>query len=260
MPANPHPSAAVIDRARRHELVVGYWIVLDSPVSTERVALSGYDYVAVDMQHGLMGYSGMLGNLTAIDAAHGPASIVRVEANTPPAIGKALDAGARGVIVPLVDTAEDAERAVAAARYPGRGARSYGPMRSGLRIGPTPAEADASVLVLCMIETPGGLENVDQILAVEGVDGVYIGPSDLALAIGARFPGDPAAQSAFDAAIERVLGAAQTARKIAAVHTASGAIARQRIDQGFTFITVASELTHLEAAARSHLATARGEG
>lgn len=258
MPATPHPAAAVIERARRHEVVVGYWIVLDSPVSTERVALTGWDYVAVDAQHGLMGYSGMLANLTAIDAAHGPAGVVRVESNSAAAIGKALDAGARGIIVPLVDDAEDAELAVRAARYPGRGARSYGPMRSGLRIGPVPAESDAAVLLLCMIETPEGLANVDEILAVEGVDGVYIGPSDLALAVGARFPGDPEVQAEFDAAVERVLGAARAAGKVAAIHTLSGDVARERIAQGFTFITVASDLSHLEAAARSHLAAAKG--
>lgn len=253
-----HPAAAVIERARRHEVVVGYWITLDSPVSTERVALTGYDYVAIDAQHGLMGYSGMMTNLMAIDAAHGPAGVVRVEANAAAAIGKALDAGARGIIVPLVDDADDAERAVVAARYPGRGARSYGPMRSGLRVGPKPADADASVLLLCMIETPRGLANVDAILAVDGVDGVYIGPSDLALAVGARFPGDADVQVEFDAAVERVKDAAKAAGKVAAIHTPSGEVARERIAQGFTFITVASDLTHLEAAARAHLAAATG--
>jgi len=251
-----HPAVDVVLRAKNHELTVGYWSVLDSPISTERLALTGYDYIALDGQHGLMGYSGILHNLMAIDAAHGPAGIVRVEANNAAVIGQALDAGARGVIVPLVNTAEEAAAAVAAARYKG-GGRSYGPMRSGLRVGPTPAEADAAILVLVMIETAEGLANVEQIAAVEGVDGVYIGPSDLALALGARVPNDPEIADVFDAALDRVLAAARANAKIAAIHTPAGEVAKQRIAQGFTFITIASDLTHLEAAARAHLAAAK---
>ncbi|PAU91071.1 aldolase [Kocuria sp. WN036] len=253
-----HPAHDVIRKARNKEVTLGYWSVLDSPISNERLAMTGYDYIALDGQHGLMGYSGILHNLMAVDAGHGPAGIVRVEANNAAVIGQALDAGARGVIVPMVDTAEEAAAAVRAARYPGTGTRSYGPMRSGLRVGPVPAEADAAVLVLVMIETPQGLANVEEICAVEGVDGVYIGPSDLCLAVGGRFPNDPEVKDVFDAAIDRVLAAARAAGKIPAIHTPAGEIARQRIAQGFTFVTIASDLTHLEQAARQHLDAARG--
>jgi 4-hydroxy-2-oxoheptanedioate aldolase len=253
-----HPAADVIIRAKNKELIVGYWSVLDSPISNERLGMVGYDYIALDGQHGLMGYAGILSNLMAIDAAHGPAGLVRVEANNVAVIGQALDAGARGVIVPLVNTAEEAAAAVTSARYPGRGMRSYGPMRSGLRVGPVPAEADAAVLVLVMIETAEGLANVEEICAVDGIDGVYIGPSDLCLAVGGKFPNDPDVKVEFDAAIERILAAARANDKIPAVHTASGEVARQRIAQGFTFITIASDLTHLEIAARSHLDAAKG--
>jgi len=252
-----HPAADVITRAKNNELIVGYWSVLDSPISNERIGMVGYDYIALDGQHGLMGYSGILQNLMAIDAAYGPAGLVRVEANNAAVIGQALDAGARGVIVPLVNTKEEAAAAVISSRYPGRGMRSYGPMRSGLRIGPIPGEADASILVLVMIETAEGLSNVEEIAAVDGVDGIYIGPSDLCLAVGGKFPNDPDVKEEFDAAIERVLAAAKAAGKIAAVHTPGGDVAKQRIAQGFTFITIASDLTHLEAIARTHLATAK---
>ena len=251
-----HPGADRITRAKNKELTIGYWCVLDSPISTERLAMTGYDYVALDGQHGLMGYSGILQNLMAVDAAHGPAGIVRVEANNTAVIGQALDAGARGVIVPLVNNREEAEAAVRSARYPGAGIRSYGPMRSGLRVGPKPADADESVLLLVMIETPEGLANVEEICATEGIDGIYIGPSDLCLAVGGRFPNDPEVKEEFEAAITRTLSAARAADKIAAIHTASGDIAKERIAQGFTFITIASDLTHLEAAARQHLAQA----
>src|SRR5699024_4089575 len=126
------------------------------------------------------------------------------EDNDAAVIGQALDAGARGVIVPLVNSAEDARKAVRAARYPGTRLRSYGPMRAGQRVGPTPAVSDASVLVLVMIETTEGLANVEDICAVEGIDGVYIGPSDLCLAVGGKFPNDPEVAEEFNAALERV--------------------------------------------------------
>jgi 4-hydroxy-2-oxoheptanedioate aldolase len=251
-------AAAFSAKARAREAVVGYWIVLDSPISTERIARLGYDYVALDAQHGLMGYSGWLNGLLAIDAA-GAAGIVRVPANNAGYIGQALDAGAAGVIVPLVNNAAEAAEAVRAVRYPPHGLRSYGPMRSALRIGPKPADADAAVLCLAMIETPEGLQNVKEICAVPGLDGVYIGPSDLCLAVGGKFPNDPDVAEEFNAALVAIHEAAQDAGLIAAIHTASGEIASQRIAEGFTFVTVASDLTHLEIAAANHLATARGE-
>jgi len=244
-------------RVRNRERIVGYWIVLDAPVATERVSRTGYDYVALDAQHGLIGYSAMLNGLMAIEAGGSAVGLVRVEANNATPIGRALDAGAAGVIVPLVDTADDAARAVSAAKYPPLGIRSYGPMRSGLRVGPVPAVANDSTLVFAMIETPDGLANVEAIAATPGLDGLYIGPSDLALAIGAAFPGDPAVQTEFDAALVRVREAAEAAGIIAAIHTANGDIAAQRLAEGFTVVTIASDLTHLEAIASSHLATAR---
>src|SRR3954465_316539 len=140
---------------RARQRVLGYWLVLDTPPATERLARVGYDYVVLDAQHGLLEYRGglggvegreaqqglleyrgVLGGLTAVDAAAGAVGLVRVEANEPAAIGHALDAGAAGVIVPLVSSPAEAEAAVRAARYPPDGMRSFGPMRSGLRIGP----------------------------------------------------------------------------------------------------------------------------
>lgn len=243
-------------RLREREKLVGYWTVLDAPVATERIARLGYDYVAVDGQHGLVGYSGILGAMMAIDAGATSVGMVRVEANDPSPIGRALDAGAVGVIVPLIDTAEDAAAAVAATRYPPRGRRSYGPMRSGLRIGPTPAEADRSTVMLAMIETPQGLANVREICAIDGLDGVYIGPSDLCLAVGGKFPGDPEVAAEFEEAVGAVCAAARDAGIAAGIHTASGELAARRLAEGYTFASVASDLVHLEQTAGAHLKAA----
>jgi 4-hydroxy-2-oxoheptanedioate aldolase len=200
-----------------------------------------------------------LAGLTAIDASSGAVGLVRVEANNATPIGKALDAGAAGVIVPLVDTAADAAAAVAASRYPPVGRRSYGPMRSALRIGPEPAVANASVVVLAMIETPQGLANVEEIAATPGLDGLYVGPSDLTLAVGGATPADPSVADVFAKALVRVRAACEAAGIAAGIHTASGTIAAERLAEGFTFVTIASDLTHLEQVAREHLAVARGQ-
>jgi 4-hydroxy-2-oxoheptanedioate aldolase len=245
-------------RLRNRERIVGYWSVIDSPVSTEWLAHVGWDYLALDLQHGLIGYDGMLRGLQAIDSAAGPAGAVRVEANDPTYIGKALDAGARMVIVPLVDSAEDAARAVAATRYPPIGIRSYGPMRSQLRVGPLPADANRDTAVVAMIETPHGLDNVEAICGVAGLDGVYVGPSDLRLAVGGASPSDTSVDEAFEAALVRVQKAAAAAGIAAGIHTASGDAAALRLSQGYTFATVASDLTHLKAASAEHLKAALG--
>jgi 4-hydroxy-2-oxoheptanedioate aldolase len=245
-------------RLRGRERLLGYWSVLDSPVSTEWLAHIGWDYIALDMQHGLIGYSGMVAGLTAIDASGSTVGLVRVEANDAAAIGRALDAGAAGVIVPMVNNASEAAKAVAAATYPPAGVRSYGPMRSQLRIGPLPADADCDTVVFAMIETPDGLANVKQICAVTGLDGVYVGPSDLRLAIGGTSSQDPAVDEAFEAALRRVREAAAANGIAAGIHTSDGATAARRLDEGFTVATVASDLVHLKLASAEHLKAARG--
>jgi 4-hydroxy-2-oxoheptanedioate aldolase len=250
-------AAEFAGRVRRREPVVGYWVVLDAPPATERIGRAGYDYVVLDAQHGLHGYAGMLAGLTALDAAGGAVGMVRVAANDPAAVGHALDAGAGGVIVPLVSSPEEAAAAVAAARYPPAGIRSYGPMRSGLRIGPDPLDSNAAVLVLAMIETPAGLEQVAEIAATPGLDGLYVGPNDLRLAVGGVTPDDPEVQDRLDAALAAVRDACREAGIAAGIFTPSGEVAQQRLSEGFTFVTVASDLTHLEQAARDHLARAR---
>jgi 2-keto-3-deoxy-L-rhamnonate aldolase RhmA len=254
-------SSDFADRLRDRQPLVGYWVMLDAPAVTERIACVGYDYVVLDGQHGLIGYQGLLNGLMAIDAGgalgNGTVGLVRVEANNPTPIGRALDAGAAGVIVPLVDTADDAAQAVRAARYPPAGIRSFGPARSELRVGPVPAEADAATVVLAMIETALGLENVAEICATPGLDGVYVGPSDLRLAVGGRFPDDPAVAGPFDAAVELIAQTAQKAGIAAGIHTPDGETAQRMLAAGYTFATVASDLSHLEGVASAHLAIAR---
>ncbi|MGW1680828.1 HpcH/HpaI aldolase family protein [Saccharopolyspora sp. NPDC002376] len=246
-------------RIRNREQAIGYWVALDAPVATERLARLGYDYVVVDAQHGMLGYTGIRNAILAIDAGATSAPLVRVGQNDPYTIGRALDAGANGVIVPLVDTAEDAAAAVRATRYPPEGRRSFGPMRSQLRVGPDPAEANESVLVLAMIETPEGLANVTEICATPGLDGVYIGPADLRLAVGGATASDPTVDDVFEEAVVKIAVAAANAGIAAGFHTPTGEVAKRRLAQGFTYATVSCDLVHLEEAAKAHLSAAREE-
>lgn len=246
-----------LEAVRRRQRWTGYWITLDNPVGTERIARLGYDYVCIDAQHGLLGYEGVLRGIQAIDAGGSGVPMVRVEANDPTYIGKALDAGAWAVIVPLVNSADDAARAVAAAKYPPRGVRSYGPMRASLRLGPDPATVDAATGVFVMIETADGLANVEEIAATPGVDGLYVGPSDLSLAVGAPRPGATDGLATWEPAIEAVTHAAERNGIACGMHCASGESAARWLRSGFTFTTVSGDLVHLESIAREHLEAAR---
>lgn len=245
-------------KLRARERVVGYWSALDAPPATERIATLGYDYVCLDGQHGYLGYSGLREGLLAVDAAPGDTvGLVRVEANDITPIGRALDAGAAGVIVPLIDTAADAADAVASVRYPPVGRRSYAPNRSAIRLGPKPADMNAANVVIAMIETPTALSEVEAICATPGLDGVYVGPSDLSLAVGGAFPMDPAILDRFEEAAERVRESARHAGIAAGIHTPNGETASRRLAEGFTFASIASDIVHLEQSARTHLEASR---
>jgi len=249
-------AATFAERLRNREPLVGYWSMLDSAVATERLAQVGYDYICLDAQHGFGGYPSLVHGLIAIDAAATSAALVRVPQNSATEIARALDAGACGVIVPLIDNARDAELAARSCRYPPRGIRSYGPIRSDFGRFPDTLDRDRHVVCLVMVETADGLDNVERICAVDGVDGLYVGPSDLSLVLGARFPGDPRVTTEFERALVRIRNAADAAGKAVGIHCPSGDIARTRLAEGFTFASVASDIVHLEAAAASHLRAA----
>ena len=198
--------------------------------------------------------------MQAIDAGGESVGMVRVGANDPFLIGQALDAGAAGVIVPLVNTAEDAARAVSYAKYASR--RASAPTARCARscaIGPNPADSNAATVVLAMIETPQGLENVEAIAATPGIDGLYIGPSDLRLAVGGATSTDPAVDDVFEAGRRPDPARRRGRRHRRGFHTPSGEVAAKRLGQGFTLATVSSDLIHLEQAATAHLEAARGE-
>lgn len=236
----------------------GLWASMPGFFGAEILGGAGADYVCVDQQHGLIGYDTMTPMLGAIEAA-GSAALTRVLSNDPFEIMKSLDAGARGVIVPLVNSPEEAASAVAACRYPPRGVRSYGPVRASGVIGSKdPEDLDGEVLCIVMVETREALERVDGISATPGLDGVYVGPTDLALSLGLAPTLEPS-EEAHLAAIRRIWEACHRHGVAAGIHAGSGDWARRHARAGFDMVTVATDATLLGEAASRELGAAREE-
>ena len=160
------------------------WVSCDSPLIAETMGQSGLDAVVVDMQHGMTDLQSLPAMLTAL-ATTAATPFVRLASGAPAEVMKALDAGTYGLICPLVNTAEQAEAFVASASYPPRGGRSFGPFRAKYYAGDGYLEhANDTIVTMAMIETSEGFQNLEAILAVEGLDAVFVGPADLALNFG----------------------------------------------------------------------------
>lgn len=233
------------------DVTFGAWCMMPGAMGAEVLGRQGFDWVLIDMQHGCMSYETALDMIRALDQT--PAvPIVRVPWNDPGIIGRMLDAGALGILIPMIQTVDEARRAVEACLYPPLGRRSFGPVRVGLRDGPGYVQsANARVAVIPMIETAEALDAVHEIAAVPGVDALFVGPFDLSIALGLP-PGDNDGKAAFDAAIEKVATAAKRTGKATAV-LSNPRVAPLRIRQGFQMISVTTDSAALGAAARADL-------
>jgi 4-hydroxy-2-oxoheptanedioate aldolase len=237
------------------EVTIGAWCMIPSALTAEALGQAGFDWVLIDMQHGCMDYETALAMIRAVDLSSA-VPVVRVPWNDPGIIGRVLDAGALGVIIPMIQTADDARRAVEACRYPPAGRRSFGPVRVGLRDGPGYfGGANDRIAVIPMIETAEALAEVDQIAATPGVDALFVGPFDLSIALGLP-PGDNDGKPVFDEAIAKVSAAARAAGVATAV-LSNTRVAPLRIAQGFKMISVTTDLSALSATARADLDSAR---
>ncbi|MGQ7845155.1 HpcH/HpaI aldolase family protein [Granulosicoccus sp. 3-233] len=224
------------------EPVINAWLSIASSYSAEGVGHSGVHSVTVDMQHGMLGFQEALHMLQAISAT--PAiPLVRVPSLDPARIMHLLDAGAYGIICPMISTPEQAACLVAACRYPPIGNRSFGPSR-GLLYGGQDyvAQANDTVLAIPMIETAEAVKRIDDILAVDGVDMLYLGPNDLAFEMEGRVT-QPRPNS--EKAIESVLASAGKSNMPVGIFCADAAEARKRIDQGCALVTPGNDFAHL---------------
>ena len=239
------------------EPTLGGWCVIPSSFTAELMGHAGYDWVCIDTQHGLIGYDQMLLMLQGLSATNTPA-FVRVRWNEPAEIMKALDAGAHGVIVPMVNSAADARQAVAACRYPPEGYRSYGPTRASLQAsGFGPESANRAVVCVVMIETPEAIAALDEILAVPGVDGVYVGPNDLAVTHGMK-PDGTASDPKHRQLIETILKACGRHHVTAGIHCAGPETAVGWRDAGFRMLNIDSDALFLSGGAARVVEALRG--
>jgi 4-hydroxy-2-oxoheptanedioate aldolase len=231
------------DRVRSGETVFGAWLAGPSPVSAGVLAGIGVDYVVIDLQHGSATEHDLPGMTAAIERA-GATPLGRVRFAHPADIGRALDLGCKGVIVPNVESAEQAAAVAGACRYPPAGYRSAG----GVLAGKDP-------LCIVMVESTQALAELTDTLAVPGVDGVYVGPRDLSLSLGCQLdPHDPVLRNA----LEQFWAAAAAAGKPCGVHATDGPTARIYLDNGCRLVTVASDLLSISRAAKAELAAVRG--
>jgi len=243
-------------RWEANEPVTCTWSSIGNGYVAELLGWSGADCVLVDLQHGMTDVGNMIAMLQAVSST--PANpLVRVPSCDPPLLMKALDAGAYGVICPMINSAEEALAFVDATRYPPLGNRSFGPAR-GLLYGGADyfANADATIVRLAMIETAAGLSAVEEICNVDGLDGIFIGPSDLGLSLGKGAAGDPTDPETVDA-ISHCLAVARKLGKHAGIFCPSGKVAARRIAEGFDFVVPGSDANHLKAVMAAEIATVR---
>lgn len=230
--------------------IVSGWLSIPSAYLAEGAGHAGYDCVAVDLQHGMIGFETAIHMLQALSAT--PAvPIVRAPSMEAEGIMHLLDAGAYGVICPMVSTAADARALVEACRYPPEGRRSFGPARGKLYGGPDYFDkANGEILVMPMIETAEALANIDDILAVAGIDLIYVGPNDLALDLG-ETPGAELRPGKTADAIAHILSRAQAAGVPTGIFCSGAELAQRRIAEGFAMVTPGNDF----AIATSAMAT-----
>ncbi len=232
--------------------VLSAWSALVDPVVHEAMVRSSFDAITFDMQHGLHDTASVAAGLS-VAAMLGKPAIVRVPIEARATVSRVLDFGASGVILPMIETAADARRLASVAKYPPLGLRSYGPTRAVDAHGYATAAdytraANAETLAFAMIETRAALDDLETIAAVDGLDGFFVGPSDLSIALSADGTRD-VNSSECEAAIRRVLTVARTAKKFTGIYAVGVADARAYRDLGFDLVAVSSDVNLLKLAA-----------
>jgi len=239
--------------------VVNGWLAIPSSLSAETMSHQGWDSLTIDQQHGVVDYQTAATMLQAISTTD-TMPLTRVPWLEPGIIMKMLDAGAYGIICPMINTRKEAEALVGACRYAPDGYRSFGPLRALMYAGPDyPKHANDTVLAIAMIETQKALDNLEQIMSVPGLDGIYIGPSDLALSLGGT-PKPDQTDPKVVAAIEAILACAKKHGVTAGIHCGTPAYAKKMIDLGFQLVTIMSDNLLMASAAKQAVNEVRGNG
>jgi 4-hydroxy-2-oxoheptanedioate aldolase len=240
----------------RGDAVVNGWLSIPSAFSAEVMAHQGFDSLTVDMQHGVVDYQAGVTMLQAISTTK-VIPLARVPWNDPALLMKILDAGAYGVICPMVNTRAQAEALVQACKYPPRGYRSWGPVRASLYAGTDYGDhANDDIIVMPMIETAEAVKNLDDILSVPGIDAVYVGPSDLSLAMGCKPRLDQTDPPVVEAQ-QVIVDKCKKHGVIAGIHNATAEYSVKMIAAGYRFVTLASDSRFLALKAGEEISVVR---
>lgn len=224
------------------------WIHVPAIITAEAMAAAGWDTITVDLQHGTADYASLLTLLPVIEKS-GAAPLVRIPWLEEGAIMRVLDAGAMGVIAPMIESPEAAARLVSACKYPPDGGRSFGPVRAKFAWGPDyVARANAEVLPIAMVETRQGVEALDEILSVPGLGGIYIGPSDLSFSHGFA-PGFDRREPEILAIIMGIRDKCRAAGIPCCLHTMTPEYAAEMAGNGFSLLTVSGDARFVELGA-----------
>ncbi len=235
---------------------VNGWLSIPSAFSAEVMAHQGFDSLVIDMQHGVIDYQAAAGMLAAISTTL-VVPLARVPWNDPAYVMKILDAGAYGIICPMINSRGEAEALVRACKYPPRGDRSFGPVRASLYAGADYVDhANDQLVVLPMVETAEALKNLDEILSTPGVDGAYVGPSDLSLALGCKPRLDQTDPPMVEAQ-KMIVAACKRHGVVAGIHTATSGYALKMIEAGYQFLTLASDTRFMAARAAEEVSAVR---
>ena len=255
------PGFSLAARLRAGETVHSAWCGLAAPIVAELIAREGFAAVALDAQHGLWDFATMAAAIMAIRQA-GAAPMVRVALNDFGSVSRLLDVGAEGIIAPMINNAADARAFAAVAKYPPLGERSFGPMRAmtlaGIA-GPKDyvAQANDNTMALAMIETRAALDNVEAIAATPGIDGLFLGPIDLSIALSDGKTLDANAP-AVDRALDRIIAAAHKCGKIAGTYCVDAAAAPAFARRGVKFFLIGSDTGFLRAGTQAALKALKG--
>ena len=239
--------------------VINGWLQIPNSFSAEVMAKQGWDSLTIDMQHGVVDYPNALQMLQAISTTD-TVPMARVNWNEPGQIMKILDAGSYGVICPMVSNKEQAEKFVQACMYPPAGYRSFGPIRGMLYGGSDYGDyANDELLKIAMIETKEALDNLDAIMTTPGVDGIYIGPADLSLAINEKPSFDKSENDPVYSVIMKILEHAKKNNIFAGIHNMTPEYAQKMIEKGFQLVTVGSEQRFMTAGAKDAVEKLKGK-
>ena len=242
------------EKINNGETIIVAWSILGNPLSTEILAKTGFDAILIDMQHASYSSHDLMGNLQAVSTT--PAiPVVRTRWNTSQEIMAALDFGAIGIICPMVNTAEEARQMVANCRYAPQGNRSFGPLRAGITYGDdyTPQNANDAIVTMAMVETKQAYENLDEILQVDGLDGIFVGPGDLSIDMGFDTVMCTQDNDAFDALVTDIATRANQSGRFAGIYSGSADGAKKRQQQGYRFIDLGVDAHYIIQGAKQQL-------